>query len=236
MARGSTLVRVLDLYRAEVRASQNPAHNSQVRDTQVKLLQRTQEQLWEDFDWPLLRVFRYVELQTGQRRYSPPSDMKIDRINKVEVFHDSAWCPLHAGIDAENYTAYNSDLDERQWPPQRYQYDEDEQLEIWPIPDAGYDAASKEGWVRLTGIRNLKPFVADGDRADIDDRLIALYAAAETLAADGAKDAQLKLDLANKRFAKLRGAQMPRRKFKLFGAGQSDRPRRVPIAVYNKTS
>jgi hypothetical protein len=236
MARNSTLVHILDLYRAEARVSQNPAHNNQVRDTQVKLLQRTQEWLWDDFAWPLLRVDRFVEIQDGQRTYSMPADLDIDRISKIEVFHDTAWCELKPGIGAEHFTAYNSMLDERQWPPQRWRITEDEQIEIWPIPDTNYDSTTKEGWLKITGIRRLRSFVADSDRADLDDRLIVLYAAAETLAATGAKDANLKLDQANKRYAKLRGAQMPAKVFKMFGIGQDQRPRRVPIAVYNKTS
>lgn len=236
MARGSTLIKVLDLYRAECRFSQNPAHNNQVRDTHIKLLQRTQEWLWDDFDWPLLRVERFIELQDGQRYYDLPDDLDIDRISKVEVFHDTAYCPLKPGIDAEHYTAYNSELDERQWPPQRWRISEDEQLEVWPIPNTNYDDTTKEGWMKITGIRRLSTFIADTDRADLDDRLIVLYAAAETLAAQGAKDAGMKLDQANKRYAKLRGSQTPRRKFRMFGTEQNERVRRVPIAVYNSTS
>ena len=53
------------------------------------------------------------------------------------------------------------------------------------------------------------------------------------LASSGAKDASFKLDQAKKRYARLRGAQNPRRSFRMFGAGQGDRIKRVPIAVYN---
>lgn len=234
MARGSTLIRLLDLLRAEARLSPSAAHNAQDRDAQVKLIQRVQEWLWDDFDWPLLRVDRYFEAQAGQRYYDPPADLEIDRIKKVQIFHDTAWCDLEPGIDPEHLTAYNSDLDERQWPPQRWQITEDEQVEIWPIPDTDYDDATNEGWIKLTGIRRLQTLAADNDEADLDDRLIVLYAAAERLAAVGAKDAPLKLDQANKRYAKLRGAQMPRRKFRMFGIGSDTRRERVPIAVYNK--
>ncbi|QIG74316.1 hypothetical protein EVC08_004 [Rhizobium phage RHph_N65] len=237
MARGTTLVKLLDLYRAECRLSFNPAHNAQDRDRQVAHIQRTQEWLWEDFDWPLLRVERTLSLQDGQRYYDFPADMHIDRISKAEVFYDAAYCLLKPGIDAEHYTAYNSDLDERQWPPQRWRISEDEQVEIWPIPDGSADLTTLEGTVKFTGIKNLSPLVADGDRADLDDRLIVLFCAAEYLAASGAKDANLKLDQANKRYGKLRGAQMPRKRFSMFGVGQpQDRPQRIPFAVYNKTT
>ncbi|MGF7008107.1 hypothetical protein [Aminobacter sp. BE322] len=236
MARGTTLVKLLDDLRAETRVSLNPAHNAQARDTQIKLLQRVQEWLWDDFDWPILRVERIVPLLAGQRYYDTPADLDIDRITKMEVRHDQVYCALKAGIDAEHYAAYDSDLGERQWPPQRWKITENEQVEIWPIPDTNADPLTLEGNLKITGIRKLKPLVADGDRADLDDRLIVLYAAAEYLAAKGADDAKLKLDQANKRYGKLRGQQTPRKKFSLFGIGQPSRIERVPIAVYNKTS
>lgn len=236
MARNTTLVKLLDLYRAECRISFNPAHNAQDRDRQVIHLQRVQEWLWEDFDWPLLRVFRTLPVQAGQRYYELPDDIHIDRISKIEIFHDEAYCPLRPGIDASHMTAYNSDRDERQWPPQRWQITEDEQLEVWPIPDSNADPVSLDGTLRITAIKNLPPLVADDDRAALDDRLIVLYAAAEYLASKGDKSANLKLEQAKARYGKLRGAQMPRRVFDMFGVNSQQRPvERVPLAVYNKT-
>lgn len=236
MARGTTLLRLLDLYRAECRISGNPAHNSQVRDAQVSHLQRTQEWLWRDFAWPILRVDRFLETQNGQRYYDPPADVDIDRITAVAVKHDEVYCPLKAGIDDEHYAAYDSEKDERQWPPQRWRISEDEMIELWPIPDTDYDASTQEGRIKVTGIRKLANLVDDADRADLDDRLIVLFAAAEHLASTGAKDASFKLDQAKALYARLRGQQSPRRKFRLFGRTSEDYIRRVPIAVYNKTS
>ncbi|MFY7925568.1 MAG: hypothetical protein ACOVN5_07140 [Aquidulcibacter sp.] len=237
MARNTTLIKLLDMYRAECRLSFNPAHNAQDRDRQVNHIQRVQEYLWDDFDWPLLRVYRQINLQNGQRYYSPPSDMHIDRINRVECFRDEAYYELKPGIDDVHLTAYNSNRDERQWPPQRWQITEDEQIEIWPIPNGNADPSTLDGTLRLTGIRNLPPLVADSDRAILDDRLIILFCAAEFLAAKGDKSADLKFSQAKQRYAKLRGAQMPRRTFGMFNVHDQQRTvQRVPIAVYNKPS
>lgn len=236
MARNSTLHLVLDMYRAEARISMHSALNTQAVEAQRELIRRTQTWLWEDFDWPLLRVERTIDIQEGQRYYEIPSDLTIDRIEKVELFYDQAYGPLKAGIDAEHYTAYNSDLDQRQSPPQRWRISEDEQLEVWPIPDMDADTTSLEGRIKITGIRKLQPLVEDTHRLDLDDRMVSLYCAADTLAASGAKDANLKLDQANKRYAKLRGSQMPRKKFRMFGVGQDIPVRRIPIVVYNRTS
>ena len=62
-----------------------------------------------------------------------------ERIEKIEIFLDSVWVPLAPEINNEHYTAWNSDLDERAWPPRRWNLAEDDDIEIWPIPDT--DAA-----------------------------------------------------------------------------------------------
>lgn len=233
MARGTTLVKLLDYLRSECGVSQNPAHNPQVRDQQIISLQRTQEMLWGDFAWPHLRVDRVVELQAGQRYYDMPTDIDIDRIERIEVRFNSAYCELKWGIEACHYAVFDSDLDVRSSPAQRVRIVEDEQLEIWPIPDVDADPDTLEGRVKITGIRQLRPLVADDDRADLDDRLIVLYAAAEWLARNGAKDAQVKQDKANRHYLKIRGGLMPRRRFGMLGVGQPEPRRRHPyVAIY----
>ncbi len=232
MARGSTLTKLLDDLRAECRLSLNVAHNNQNRDTQIKALQRKQEWFWNDFAWPHLRVERTIPLQNGQRFYDMPSDLDIDRIQKIEVRDAGVYCPLQWGIEAEHLAAYDSELDSRSSPAQRVRISEGEQLEVWPIPDADADPVSLEGNIRVTGIRRLNPLVADDDTADLDDRLLVLHCAAEYLAATGAKDAQVKMDQANALYLKLRGGLMPRRVFDMFGRGENTRVQRVPIAIY----
>lgn len=236
MARQTTLVRLLDKLRVAARLSLNPAHNAQNRSSQVTFLQVEQERLWSDFDWPHLRVERQVAIQAGQRYYDTPEDIAVDRIERIELFSDGAWRPLCPGIDAEHYNAWNSDLDERSWPPRRWKIHEDEDIEIWPIADTNGVAATLEGYIKFIGIRNLNDLVADDDRADLDDDLLVGYVAAQMLAASGAKDAKLKLDAANARYAKLRGRLTPRRTFKMFGIGETPQPRRITIPQYRAPS
>lgn len=234
MARGATLIKLLNDLRAEARLSMNTAHNAQDRDRQVIMLQRKQEWFWNDFAWPHLRVDRFIEVANGQRFYDMPNDLDIDRIQKIEIKADTAYQPLHWGIDAEHYAAWDSELDQRSWPPRRVKITENEQLEIWPISDSDYVSASQEGRIKVTGIRRLRPLIADNDEADLDDRLLVLHCAAEMLAAQGAPDAQVKIDQANTLYAKLRGGLMPRRTIRMFGSGSPDRTVRVPLAVYRK--
>ncbi len=230
MARGKTLLSLLDDFRAECKLSLNPAHNAQVRDSQVKQLVHTQEWLWEDFAWPHLRVERTFALAAGQRYYSVPEDLDISRIVKIEVKFGGRWLPLTVGVGAEQYSLYDSDIDERSWPIERWRIAEDEQIEFWPIGTDNGNAADLEGYIKITGIRYLRPLVEEADVADLDNRLITLYAAASAIT--DTKEAQKKLNQANKLYARIRSGLMPRRKFRMFGKQDDRRKLRGPPTVY----
>lgn len=244
MSRGVTLVRLIDDLRSACRVSLNAAHNRENREKQIKALQRKQEFFWDDFAWPHLRVDRFLDMQAGQRFYDLATvknlagevtgDLDITRITKAEVRVSGIWEPLGWGIDREHYATWDSDLDSRSSPVRRVKITEDEQLEAWPIPDENFDPETLDGRLKLTGIRKLKPLVNDGDKADLDDRLLVLHCAAEFLAATGAKDAQFKLDQANALYLKLRAQLMPRRVHNMFVDNMDDQ-RKVGapvIAVY----
>lgn len=230
MARGSTLVKLLDDLRAELKMSLNPAHNNNVRDKQVKFLQSTQEWLWEDFTWPHLRVHRNYQLQAGQFEYDVNADFDIDRIEKIEVKDGGRWLPVLPGIDAAHYAVHDTELDQRSSPVRRWRIAEDEQIEVWPIPDVDGVTATLEGYIKVTGIRRLRALIADDDRCDLDDQLIYLYAAAKS--SPGSQEGKFALNLANKRLARLKGNLTPRRQFKMFGIGRSEGPRRPFIGQF----
>ncbi len=227
MARGQTLEDILNLMRAEARLSLSPAMNVQVTESHKLLLAREQERLWEDYAWPHLRKHYLLPLQAGQHEYDLPADtfdastdsytMQIDRVERVSIRDGGEWVPLRPEITEADYSEHETELDERAWPVRAWQANGEDQIEVWPIPDTNGDASTLEGYIRITGIRDLRPFVADNDRADLDDRLIALYIAGGVLAATGAKDAQLKLEAANKLYTKLKGKQTKTTSFNMFG-------------------
>ena len=71
------------------------------------------------------------------------------------------------------------------------------------------------------------------DRADLDDQMLVNFVAANILAGKGAKDAQLKLQAATTRYARLRGNMSPRTTTRLFGVGETTRsPNRIYITHY----
>lgn len=193
MARNKSLLQLLKQLRAELRSSQNAAHNASVRDTHVALLQAKQEELWEDHDWPHLRIRRDVPLSAGQRYYDFNHLIPIDRLERIDYRWGDDWQKLCFGIGSEQYTQWDSDRDERSEPVTHWRVHEDEQVEVWPIPSQNGDATSLENYIRLEGIRALRPLVAEEDKADLDDRLIVYSVAAELKAEKGADDAALAL-------------------------------------------
>lgn len=234
MARNVTLTKLLDDLRVEARLSLNPAHNTDARAGQVKRLQREQTRLWEEHDWPHMRVTAQVPVQAGQRYYAVPETIGEDRLESLAIFTDGVWREVVPGIDDEHYTAWNSDLDERSWPPRRWKLYEDGNIELWPIADSNADPTTRDGYLKFTGIRKLNPLVAAEDRCDLDSEMLVLFVASEMLAASGAKDAQLKLDKAQTRLARLTSNLKPRRRFRMFGIGERPEPQRFTISQYRR--
>lgn len=238
MARNSTLLDILTGVRAEARLSTNPAHNIQTRDQHIALIQREQQRLWNDFAWPHLRVERFILLQAGQRFYdlhnavmedgtAPAQQISIDRVEKVDVKSNILWLPLEEGIGTGEYALFDSALHQGSWPPVRWRIYEGEQVEVWPVPtlSAATDG-SMESWLRIIGIRDLRPLVNDPDRADLDDRLLELFVGGAILAASGAKDAQFKLEGAVRHFTRLKSALTKSERFQMFNVGERKPPMR----------
>ena len=243
--RGQALSSLLTDYRVETNASSNPAHTAGARDAQVSAIRKTQEWLWRRHDWPHLRVFRYIDLQDGERYYSSRQAMKEDgsaaidlgfeRLEVLEVRDGGRWRELRFGIGAADYAHIDSELDARQDPACAWALREGEMFEVWPTP-ASNAASDLEGRLRLTGIRDLRPLVADGDRADLDDDLIVKYAAANALARAGAKNAQIVLDQAKSIEADLTANFAKCKTFSLAGGGPvAQRTSRFPPTVHYRT-
>lgn len=236
MARGKTLLKLLQDLRAEIRASGNAAHHASTRESHLLLLQRVQEDIYDRHDWPHLRVTRDIDVQAGQRYYDPPTDINIDRVESIEVRYGDQWVPVDYEIDASHYSAWDSDLDQRSWPVERWKIHEDEQFEVWPIPASNADPVSLDGRLKITGIRKLPPLVADDDVTLLDDRLIVLYAAAELLAGSGAKDAQAKMQAAVTRERMLTANLSKVKTFSLSGRGDDPRQPKGPPRVHYRVT
>jgi hypothetical protein len=220
MARNVSLGVLIDDLRAEAGHSLQANLGVAMRDVLVKVLQRQQKRLWEDYDWTFLRVHRDVAVQAGQRYYNFPVDLTLERLEKVEFKYGDRWIPMSYGVDREQYDTHDSDRDVRAFPVERWKEAENDQIEIWPIPSQNGNTATITNVVRFHGIRKLRPLIAEGDVADLDDTLLVLYSAAEILAREKAADASVKLQMAEKHYRTLKGRNAKGETFSL--AGGSD--------------
>ena len=201
MARGTTLGELVLMLREEVGDATSAALGQNTLPGYKRTLRRTQEFLWGDWTWPHLRVYREEVLQAGQRYYSFPADLAFDRVENTHVRWDDNWRPVCYGIELEHYNASDPELDNREDPVERGQVHEDDQFEVWPLP------ATDGLRLRFEGIRKLAPLIDDADRAELDDNLIVMFAAAEILGRKRASDGQAKAQVAGRLYRQLKGQQ-----------------------------
>lgn len=204
MARGTTLGALVTQLRA---ASGRNVDSTVGQDELTKLkhlLARTQEVLYDDYTWHFLNKRDADKtLAVSQRYYDFPTSLNPDRVNSSRVYTrwGDQWIPCEFGIDfRDHYNAVDSDDGIKLDPVERWDWyvdsNGDLQFEIWPIP-------ATVGKIRFEGVSALSALVAESDKADLDDRLIVLFAASELRAGQDNHDDLL--GLANARLRKLKG-------------------------------
>lgn len=200
MARGKQLLDLIAQLRAETGRTQDVSIGTDEVENLKHLLRRTQEVLYDDYEWPFLRVERSINLSAGQRHYDFPTDLDFDNIQVAKYKYGNVYTELTRGITFDDFSTFDSNNDERSSPALKWDVrntGSGEQLEIWPIPN-------EANTVHFFGTKKLSPLIQESDRADLDDRLIVLFAAAEILARQKSKDAQAKAQQAERRLLKLR--------------------------------
>lgn len=223
MARGKTLAQLVSDLKAETGESTLVSVGIGNLPAIQHKIRRTQETLYDEFDWPHLKQFVSKTMTAGQRFYDLPTEINYERIINVAHWSNALPVPIDRGIGFEHYAQYSSDDDARADPVLAWDIrwrTSVEQLEVWPIPATSGDT------IQFEAIRKLRDLTADADVADLDDRLIVLYAAADILARQGAKDAQRIAGLALARFNKLKGlAQAGSKMITLGGTSEPRKPR-----------
>ena len=202
MARGKQLLSLIAQLRAETGRSQNVAVGTDEVENLKVLLQRTQETLYEEYAWPHMMVQKTITLAAGTRYYDLPTGLNFDRIQDVKLKYNNVYVELERGIEFEDYSIYDSNASpvERSFPTLKWDIRDTgsgEQIEVWPVP-------SQAATIYMFGTKNLGDLIQEADTADLDDRLIVLFAAAELLARQKSNDAKIKLSQAEKRLMTLK--------------------------------
>ncbi|WP_223518255.1 hypothetical protein [Pseudomonas sp. BF-R-21] len=201
MARGTSLGELVAMFRDEAGLASTAALSQNTLEAIKTTLRRTQDILYEGWAWPHLRVDREEALQAGESQYSFPPDLNPDRI-EYAVARESAtddWRPVCYGITPGMRNEYDSSQNERSDPVRAWQYFDDGQYEVWPMTE-------KQGCqFQFTGLRKLRPLRQDADLADLDDRLIVLFAAGQWLKRSKDPAADIVLQLADSHYLKVKG-------------------------------
>ena len=200
MARNTTLQEIVRMVREEAGHSVNAALGQNMVEAIKHKIRRQQDVLWEEHPWPHLEVERDLTLASGQQHYNFPADLSPShRVEQVTVRHADEWRQVDYGITPAHYNSVDPMDNERRDPVLCWELYEGEQIEVWPLPDVGGDI------LRLRGTRRLRPLIGDSDRADLDDRMLSLFVAAELTAQQKHPNAAALLSQAQRLLDKLKG-------------------------------
>jgi len=227
--RGSQFLTMINMLRDELRRSTDPAVSSSDIDSLKRVLNRTYEFLYTDYDWPILReVFPSDEMLAGEFLYDL-HDIDPERIEHVALWHNAAACPLERGIGFDEYSLYDTEDGERSSPVQRWDLrlvNNTVQYEVWPIPDG------TKMYVQIIGWRKFNRLVNDIDVCLLDDNLVVAFAAAEMLTAQGSADAESKQRSAQAMYVRLRGrVKSGSRTYTLTDGGMNKPPPKITVQV-----
>jgi len=222
MARNTTLSQLRDQLRAEIGASPSVAMGINAVPQMNHMLNRVQERLWLEYDWPFLWTETDIQSVDGVRYYNIPQSVNPDRIRKVMVNWNDYWYACESGIGPAHYNIVNSEIGQKEDNVRRWRIAaNNSQIEVWPIPE------SDEQKFRLFAYMNCPRMTSDSDTALIDDTLIVLFAAAEMLAALQDEASGIKYDQAKLHFTKLKALASKNSNFVLGGEDVNPEPRKL---------
>lgn len=201
----------MEAVRKEAKLSTNSSRGTDSLENIKQLVKRHYYTLAEEFDWQHLNVLRNDTtgarkvMQDGQRFYDFPTNLNVQKIESAWVKHSGVWLPLTYGITRHDYSIYDPAQTQETDPVQKWRFHGGDQFEVWPQP-ATNGTSDSDGEVAFEGQKTVTQLVQDSDRLDLDDMLVALFAAAEILAGNGQKDAAaIKAAAAQKRLQTVRG-------------------------------
>lgn len=206
--RYQTLDEMLDALRIEARISQNSAHGLHLKDQHTYLLNRVQDDLYLNYDWPSLNTDAYVDLDPGTRYKGYPKNVDHTAIESVyakDIGSGNNFYEIKMGIHPAHYNARDpEDKSQRATPIVKWQnYIPPEgptnhnMFEVWPVPD-------RATRLLFRGKRKCQRMVDGHEYSTLDGPAIVMHAAAEILAAQKAEDAALKLNKAQERIRTLK--------------------------------
>lgn len=217
--RAETLGTLLTRLRAETGRSLNVAQGVNERDSLIYELQRTQEELFLNYEWPFMRHSEVITVNPGDYVADVPASLDPDRISHVfarAAGSDGSWGdPLMFLDNPAVRDPGEGDL-LRALPTMWWRILEPSSntLVLTFLPRADQPVE-----IKIAGLRPLLPFVEVADRSTLDGTLIVLAASVAIAARSGDKALGIKQARMQTYFAKLRGRMLPRRQGIIVGGG-----------------
>ncbi len=207
MARGTQLLELRKMLRAEAGHSTLVSAGVDNIPALDQKLRRAQQMLYDDYDWPFMETKPYLDLQEGEAFYDL-AEMQLESIEKVVLWYNGQPREITRGIGPTEYAQYSTPLDQRSSPVRNWDIVSTgdvtsktanlEQLEVWPKPNSGGMQ------LQFYGKRKLRPLIANNDVCDIDDLCIVLVAASDLLASQEDPSYKRVEAAANKRIAQMK--------------------------------
>lgn len=229
MARGVSFLTLVTRLREETGKSTNVGVGVDDTGALKRAINREYKRLARKHDWPFLRLHTaQVSLSAGQRFYDIPATIDSDSIDEISCKWGETYHPMHRGIDAREYSAYDSVADERSDPTLRWDLrytGSTTQIEVWPVP------AGDSLKLDIRGRAVVTDLVDDDDLCLLDDELVVLFAAARILKRQDSKDADLALSEANDYLNDLKAASNTAARRVAMGLGGADDEARTTVVL-----
>jgi len=230
----------LGLVRSKVKAETGKSldSNSTAQDAEInQLIENVQASLATDYDWPFLKSRWDSILTPGPRFQDFPTTLSpqggsataaatinFERPARMEIKWNNIWQPVIYGID--EYPEFNyldSDRGQVLDPVQRWQFSDQGQFEVWPLPASTTQVRfiQQRQPVTLQTGAAVPPVWNDLALLDLDDLLVTYFVAANYLLREEKPNAQAVLGQANRRLMALLGAYPNRTEPIIVGRGQT---------------
>lgn len=216
--RNRTLAQILESVRLESGRSANVQLGVNEEPALKQRINRVYEYLWFDYNWPFLKIMDADKAVTaGTYKIDLPTNIDMERIEKVAVRFSNTWRPLDKGLTTEMYNALDSENDERSEPIENYDLQwtgTAPQVVLWPRP-------SVDTTVRFQGRKKFEKLVNSSDVCLLDDQIVYMFVAAELLAKAESPDANAVAQAAQRRYNTLKFGYDKNRNSKFSLAGSA---------------
>lgn len=219
---GDTLATLIEEVQFELVQIASPAAGQNFREHIKARINREYRRLYHEHDWPELIDWYDLTTSAGERYYDFPENAALETTIAIYQKYGNIWNPaLVRGIEPEHYNAFDSDLNARSDPAQRWR-PKGGQIEIWPIP-------ATETTVRFVAKRPFVRLIEESDICDLDTDLVVLHAAAQLARRYNDQEANLILARATSHYDVLK-SRKSRGALKANFASGGDKPPRMGFA------